>query len=251
MFDLTGKTALVTGGARGIGRMLALALAEAGADIAITSRTESELRETAKEVEARSRTCLYQALDVRDSEAVRSFVDRIAEQQGGIDILVNAAGLNVRKSFLDLTADDWDLVMDVNLKSMFIVSQAVIPHMLKKRAGKIINIASLSSEVGFNGFAAYCASKGGVKQLTKALAVEFAKDGIQVNAIGPGYFRTKMTGPVFSDENKVKWMTERAPMGRFGNERDLGGAGVFLASSASDYMTGQVLYVDGGWLSNA
>lgn len=251
MFNLKGKTALITGGARGIGSMIAMALAEAGADIAISSRTEEELQETANKIESFSSKCLYQACDIRDYGSLRKFVDRVAEQQNGIDILVNAAGLNVRKAFLDLTIEDWDLVLDVNLKSMFVVSQMVIPYMQKKQAGKIINIASLSSEVGFNGFAAYCASKGGVRQLTKAMAVEFAMDGIQVNAIGPGYFKTKMTGPAFEDENKVKWMIDRTPMGRVGDEHDLGGAGVFLASSASDYMTGQTLYIDGGWLANA
>ncbi len=231
--------------------MIAEALAEAGADIALTSRTEEELRKTASHIESMSRKCLYQACDIRDAGALKPFVDRVAAEQNGIDILVNAAGLNVRKGFLDLTADDWDLVLDVNLKSMFVVSQLVIPYMQQKEAGKIINISSLSSEVGFHGFAAYCASKGGVRQLTKAMAVEFAKDGIQVNAIGPGYFKTKMTGPAFEDGDKVKWMIERTPMRRVGNEHDLGGAGVFLASSASDYMTGQTLYIDGGWLANA
>lgn len=251
MFDLTGKTALITGGARGIGREIALALAKAGADLAITSRTEEELQSTAEEAKALSRACMYEALDVRDEKAVQAFVDRVIRERGKIDILVNAAGLNVRKTFLELTMDDWNLVMDVNLKSMFTVCQAVLPHMVKQKYGKVINIASLSSEVGFHGMAAYCASKGGVKQLTKALAVEFAKDNICVNGIGPGYFHTKMTSPAFADPEKVEWMHYRTPMKRIGREGDLGGAAVFLAAPESDYMTGQILYIDGGWLSNA
>src|SRR5690606_8180161 len=148
----------------------------------------------------------------------------------------------------DLDEADWDFVMDVNLKSVYLMSKAVIPHMKKRKYGKIINIASLTSELGFVNMPAYAASKGGVSQLTKVMAVELANDGILTNAIGPGYFKTEMTKPVFEDEERVKWMLSRIPLKRIGNLEDLKGTAVFLASSASDYITGQTIYVDGGWL---
>lgn len=251
IFDLSGKTAIVTGGSRGLGRAITLALAEAGADIAVISKTKVELEKVHEEITQLSRKCMYEALDIRDAAAVRSFVERVANEQKSIDILVNAAGITVRKKFLDLTEDDWDLILDVNLKSCFTTSQIVIPYMQKQKNGKIINIASLTSEVAINETAAYGASKGGVKQLTKAMAVEFAKDGIQVNGIGPGYFKTKMTEPIFNEESRLQWMLSRTPMGRTGVAGDLAGAAVFLASTASDYMTGQIIFVDGGWLANA
>ncbi|NRF94359.1 SDR family oxidoreductase [Paenibacillus frigoriresistens] len=231
--------------------MMTLALAEAGADLAVISRTKDELEKVHEEVTKLSRKCMVEALDIRDADAVRSFVKRVANEQKSIDILVNAAGITVRKKFLDLNDDDWDLIMDVNLKSCFTTSQIVIPYMQKQNKGKIINIASLTSEVAISGTAAYGASKGGVKQLTKAMAVEFAKDGIQVNGIGPGYFKTKMTESILNEESRMQWILSRTPMARTGVEGDLAGVAVFLSSAASDYITGQIIYVDGGWLANA
>lgn len=250
LFDLTGKTALVTGGGRGIGRSIALALAEAGADVAVTSRTKEELEKVCGEISEFSRKTFYQQMDIRDMNSMSEFTERLVKEQGSIDILVNAAGLNVRKSFLEFTEADWDYVMDVNLKSVMRCSQIVIPYMLQQGQGSIINIASLTSQIGLVNASAYCASKGGVSQLTKAMAVEFAQEGIRVNAIGPGYIKTKMTEAVFQDEKRVQWMLSRIPMGRTGEESDLQGAAIFLASKASDYVTGQTLYVDGGWLSS-
>lgn len=250
LFDLTGKTALVTGGGRGIGKSIALALAEAGANVAVTSRTENELIKTVEEISALSRNAYYAPVDVRNKESMVSFVEEVAEKEGKIDILVNGAGTNNRVSFLDITEEDWDFVMDINLKSVVFASQAVIPHMKKQQYGKIINIASLTSEIGLNNMAAYGASKGGVSQLTKALAVEFAEDGICTNAIGPGYFKTEMTKVLFENQQKVEWMNSRIPLGRTGNVEDLQGTAVFLASDASNYITGQTIYVDGGWLSS-
>jgi 2-deoxy-D-gluconate 3-dehydrogenase len=247
-FDLTGKTALVTGGGRGIGRAIALALAEAGANVAVTSRTESELVEVANEITNLSRKAYYAPVDVRNKESIQSFVDHVVEQEGKIDILVNGAGTNRRVSFLDLTEEDWDFVMDVNLKSVVFVSQAVIPYMQKQKFGKIINIASLTSEIGLPNMPAYTASKGAVSQLTKSLAVDFAEDGIFVNAIGPGYFKTEMTKVLFQNKEKVEWMKSRIPLRRTGEVEELQGAAVFLASEASNYITGQTIYVDGGWL---
>jgi 2-deoxy-D-gluconate 3-dehydrogenase len=251
LFNLEGKTAIVTGGGRGIGRNIALALAEAGANVAITSRSEKELIEVSKEIESYSRKSFYETMDIRKKDDFANFISKVNEEQGSIDILVNAAGLNVRRSFLDFTEDEWDFVIDVNLKGTMLASQVVIPYMQKQNSGKIINIASLSSVLGFKDMAAYAASKGAVSQLTKVLAVEFAENGINVNAIGPGYFSTKMTAPVFEDEQKNEWMMMRTPMKRTGEDMDLKGAAVFLASEASRFMTGQTMYIDGGWLVNA
>ena len=250
IFDLTGKTALVTGGGRGLGRGIALALAEAGADVAVTSRTVDEIKAVSKEIESFSRRSFFQELDVRDANSMRSFVERIVKEQGQIDILVNAAGVNIRRPFLEITAEDWDFVMDINLRSVLLTSQLVIPYMAKMGKGKIINLASLTSQIGLKDLAIYGASKGGVAQITKAMAVEFAGDGIQVNAVGPGYFSTKMTKPVFDDEARRQWLISRIPMRRTGEDNDLAGVSIFLASNASDYITGQTIYVDGGWLAS-
>lgn len=249
LFDLTGKTAVITGGGRGIGKSIALALAEAGANIAVASRTESELKAVCEEVEQKfDRKVYYQSVDIRDKDSIKSFVDYVIEKEGKIDILVNGAGTNVRDKMVDLEEKDWDFVMDVNLKSVYLVSKAVIPHMKKQKKGKIINIASLTSEIGFSNMPVYAASKGGVSQLTKAMAVEYAEDGIYTNAIGPGYFKTEMTKVLFEDEEKINWMKSRIPLKRIGEMEDLQGTAIFLASDASDYITGQTIYVDGGWL---
>jgi NAD(P)-dependent dehydrogenase (short-subunit alcohol dehydrogenase family) len=248
LFDLNGKTALVTGGGRGIGRGIALALAEAGANVAVTSRTESELKSVASEISALSRKAYYSTVDARNKEAIINFVEKVVQEEGKIDILVNGAGTNKRVPFLEVTEEDWDFVMDINLKSVLFATQAVIPYMKKQKYGKIINIASLTSEIGLNHMTIYGASKGGVSQITKALAVEFADDGILTNAIGPGYFKTEMTKVLFEDQQKVEWMKSRIPLKRTGNVEDIQGAAVFLASDASSYITGQTIYVDGGWL---
>lgn len=250
LFDLTGKTALVTGGGRGIGKSIALGLAEAGANVVVMSRTESELQEVVKEIEQFSRKGYYGIADVRKKDEIQQVVDMVIEKEGKIDILVNGAGTNKRYSFLDLSEEDWDFVMDVNLKSVFLTSQVVIPHMKKQGSGKIINIASLTSELGFENMPSYAASKGGVSQLTKVIAVEFANDGILCNAIGPGYFETEMTKALFENDDRVNWMKSRTPLGRTGKVEELQGAAIYLASGASDFVTGQTIYVDGGWLSS-
>jgi len=250
LFDLTGKNAIVTGSGRGLGKGMALALAKAGANVGLISRTSEELEEVSKQISELSKKSFYQAIDIRDVDSVYRYVDDFKNHFGTIDILVNAAGLNVRKPFLEITDEDWELVLDVNLKSVLKVSQAIIPHFKKNGQGKIINIASLFSEIGAASMATYAASKGGVSQITKAMAVEFAQDGIQINAIGPGYYPTKMTSPVFNDQQKKEWLLSRIPMKRTGTEEDLAGTVIFLASSASDYITGQTIYVDGGWLSS-
>lgn len=251
LFDLSGKTAVITGGGRGIGKSIALALAEAGADIVVSSRTETELKLVCEEIEKRfARKTYYQMVDVTDKKSIDSFVTNIIDEFGKIDILVNGAGMNVRDKMVELEESDWDLVMEVNLKSVYLVSKAVIPYMKKRKSGNIINISSLTSEIAFSNMPVYAASKGGVSQLTKAMAVEYADDGIRTNAIGPGYFKTKMTKVLFEDEEKVNWMKSRIPLKRIGELADLQGSAIFLASKASDYITGQTIYVDGGWLIN-
>jgi len=248
LFNLEGKTAIITGGSRGLGKAMTQALSEAGAKVAIISRTESELEKTAAEINSSGGNCTYQALDIMNRADFQAFVDRLYEENGSVDILINAAGVNKRHSFLDFPEDDWDQVVNTNLKSVYQVSQVVIPYMQKNNYGKIINIASLTSEIGLPNMAAYVASKGAISQFTKALAVEFAESGINVNAIGPGYFKTELTMPLFKDEEKVAWMMSRIPLKKIGDPDDLKGAAVFLASGASNYITGQTIYVDGGWL---
>lgn len=250
LFNLKGKTALVTGGGRGLGKTIALSLAEAGANVSVVSRTEKELKEVAKEINDFSVKSYYKALDVTDKDSISSYVEELIEQEGRIDILVNAAGGNRRVPLLDVNEEDWEFVMNLNLKSVLFCSQSVIPYMQQQQSGKIINIASLSSEIGLPNMPLYGASKGGVSQLTKSLALDFAGDGIAVNAIGPGYFQTKMTESLFKDEGKVEWMKNRIPMGRTGETDDIKGASIFLASEAANYITGQTIYVDGGWLSS-
>jgi NAD(P)-dependent dehydrogenase (short-subunit alcohol dehydrogenase family) len=248
MFDLTGKTALVTGGGRGIGKAIAVALAEAGANVAIVSRTEQQLIDTSKEIEEFGVNVYYKALDVTNTEDIKKYVKELVNIEGKIDILVNAAGTNRRLPLLEVTPQDFDYVLNLNLKSVLFTTQAVIPYMVRQKYGKIINITSLTSVLGFNNMTLYGSSKGGVSQFTKAVAVEFAKDGIRSNAIGPGYFETEMTKPVFENPERVAWMNSRIPLGRTGHTDELKGAAVYLASPASDYVTGQTIYVDGGWL---
>ena len=248
LFNLEGKTAIITGGSRGLGKAMAQALSESGAKVAIISRTESELEKTAAEINNAGGICRYKAIDILDRTKFQEFVDELYHSNGSIDILINAAGINKRYPFLEFPESEWDQVLNTNLKSVYQVTQIVIPYMLKNDYGKIINIASLSSEIGLPNMAAYVASKGAISQLTKALAVEFAESGINVNAIGPGYFKTDLTIPLLKDKEKVAWMKSRIPLKRIGEPEDLKGAAVFLASNASDYITGQTINVDGGWL---
>jgi NAD(P)-dependent dehydrogenase (short-subunit alcohol dehydrogenase family) len=253
MFSLKGKNAIVIGGSRGLGKGMAAGLAAAGAEkIIISSRNQQELDSAAAELNAIGDTRVTGiALDIRSLAAVRAYVDGCASRLGHIDILINSAGINVRKPALDFTEEDWDQVMDTQLKFVFFMCQAVARHMRDKGIhGKIINVGSLTSVLGFRNIVAYCAAKGGVLQLTKALANELADCNVNVNAIGPGYFETEMSKPLFQDPATVKRFIERIPQRRTGFPEDLAGAAIYLASAASDYMTGQIIYVDGGWLIN-
>ena len=251
-FGLEGKVALVTGAGRGLGRAMALALGQAGADLALVSRTKEELREVNEKIRALDpeRKVLSVPADLALSDEIPGLVDTVLAEFGRIDILVNNAGRNVRGPAENVAIEDWDGVVDLNLKSAFVMAQAVGRAMIRQGYGKIINTASLTSFIGLPNMVAYCASRGGVAQMTKALAVEWAKYGVRVNAIAPGYFMTKLTEPLFQDPERKKWILSKIPMGRTGDpEKDLSGVVVFLASPASDYITGQIIISDGGWMA--
>jgi NAD(P)-dependent dehydrogenase (short-subunit alcohol dehydrogenase family) len=246
LFDLTGKVALVTGTSRGLGRAMGMALARAGADLAITSRDVATLEPVKRDLEALERKVLPLELDVRQQASIRRAVDAALERYGKIDVLVNNAGCNVRKPALDVTWDDWNLVLDTNLRGAFFVAQAVAPSMLQQRYGRMINIGSLTSVFGYAGVGPYCASRGGIKQLTMSLADEWAGHGGTVNCLAPGWFHTAQNDVLYRNAGWVASLCERIPLGRPGEAHDLDGAVVFLASDASAYVTGQTLLVDGG-----
>lgn len=252
MFDLSGKVALVTGANTGIGQGIALALAEAGADIAAAGRSPAS--ETVDKVRALGRQGENFAADLSRVAAVQPLVDAVLGRFGRIDILVNNAGIIRRADAVDFTEEDWDAVMDTNLKTLFFLCQAVGRHMIariekEEGSGKIINIASMLTFQGGIRVPSYTASKSGVGGLTKLLANEWAAKGVQVNAIAPGYIATNNTAALQADETRNRQIMERIPAGRWGDPADIGGAAVFLASSASDYVQGHILAVDGGWLA--
>ena len=247
-FSLSGKTALVTGANTGLGQAIAIALAQAGADVVAVGR--SCAAQTGEMVEAAGRRFAEITADLSDSSCAGRVVADAVSALGGVDILVNNAGIIRRNDALDFTEDDWDSVMNVNLKSAFFLSQAVARHMVEAgKGGKIINIASMLSFQGGIRVASYTASKSGVAGLTKLLANEWAARGINVNAIAPGYFATNNTEVLRADEKRNAEILGRIPAGRWGAPEDLGGAAIFLSSSAADYVHGTVLTVDGGWLS--
>jgi 2-deoxy-D-gluconate 3-dehydrogenase len=247
MFDLSGRVAIVTGANTGIGQGIAIALAEAGADVALVGRTPAE--ETAEEVRRAGRKAAIVHADLSTIAPVQGVVQRTTAELGGVDILVNNAGIIRRADALDFSEEDWDAVIDTNLKSVFFLSQAVARHMVEQGRGKIINIASMLSFQGGIRVPSYTASKSGVAGLTKLLANEWAAKGINVNAIAPGYIATNNTAALQDDEVRNRQILERIPAGRWGKPSDLAGAAVFLASDASDYVHGHILAVDGGWLA--
>ncbi|WP_421931112.1 2-dehydro-3-deoxy-D-gluconate 5-dehydrogenase KduD [Phenylobacterium sp.] len=247
-FDLTGRTAIVTGANTGLGQAIATALAAAGADIAAVGRTPPV--DTRFAVEALGRRFHDIAADLSTMEPIGRIVAETVQHLGGIDILVNNAGIIRRNDAVDFTEDDWDAVMDVNLKTTFFLTQAVGRRMMEQgRGGKIINIASMLSYQGGIRVPSYAASKSGLAGVTKALANEWAGKGINVNAIAPGYFSTNNTEALRSDEVRSRDILARIPAGRWGRPDDIGGAAVFLASAAADYVHGTLLPVDGGWLA--
>ena len=247
-FGLTGKTAIVTGASRGIGRAAAVALGAAGANVALVARDTSGLEETASLIGDEQRTLIATA-DVTDASAMMGVIDAALSRFGTIDILVNNAGIIRRASAIDYSGHDWNEVIDTNLNAVFAWAQAVGRLMVEQGAGKIINLASLLSFSGGLNASAYAAAKGGVAQLTKALANEWSKYGVNVNAIAPGYIKTEATAALRSNSERSAQILSRIPAGRYGEPDDLAGALVFLASSASDYVSGHVLVVDGGFMA--
>ena len=245
-FDLTGKVAIITGASRGLGQYFGRALARAGADLVVTSRNASSLVPFTTEIEALGRKVLPVELDVCDYESIQNMVESAYEGFGKIDILVNNAGCNIRKPAVDITWDDWNLVLNTNLRGPFFVAQAVAKKMISRRYGRIINIGSVTCVFGYSGLAPYCASRGGIKQLTMSLADDWGKYGITVNCLAPGWFKTEQTAVLYENKEWVEYICDRIPLNRPGKPNDLDGAIVFLASDASEYITGQTMLVDGG-----
>ena len=246
-FDLTGKVAVITGANTGIGQAIALSLAAAGADIASVGR--SGAIETNSKALNMGRRAINIAADLSSIEPVDRVIATALDELGRIDILVNNAGIIRREDLLEFSEADWDAVIDTNLKSLFFLSQAAARHMVARGSGKIINIASLLTFQGGIRVPSYAAAKSGVGGVTKAMANELAAKGVQVNAIAPGYIATNNTAALQADETRNRQIMDRIPAGRWGRPEDIAGAAVFLASSASDYVTGQILAVDGGWLA--
>ena len=249
LFALTGKVAMVTGASSGIGRTIAGALADAGAAVILVARRRHELDEAREEIQSRGGHAAASPCDLGDRKALLACGGSASSHFGPPDILVNAAGVNVRRPMAEISADDWDRTMRVNLEAPFFLAQALAPAMIAKRWGRIINIASLQSVRAFSNSGAYGASKGGIAQLTRAQAEAWSKHGICCNAIAPGFFPTPLTAPVFDDPVRAQAMAERTMAGRNGKLEDLRGVAIFLASRASDYITGQTVFVDGGFSS--
>ena len=246
LFNLEGKVALVTGASRGLGQYMGRALAKAGADLVVTSRSTDALSNFADEVKSLGRRVCPVALDVRNQKSIEDMVDKAINAFGKIDILINNAGCNIRKPATEVSWEDWDTVVDTNLKGGFFVAQAVARRMIPRKYGRIVNIGSVTSVFGFAGITPYCASRGGVKQMTMSLADDWGVHGITVNCLAPGWFRTEQTRVLYENKEWLEYLVDRIPLKRPGQPQDLDGTVVFLASDASAYITGQTILVDGG-----
>ncbi len=251
LFDLSGKVAIVTGASRGLGQYFGRALARAGADLVITSRDTSRLAQFRAEIEALGRRALPVKLDVLKQDEIEGMVAAAMAEYGRIDVLVNNAGLNIRRSATEVTWDDWDTVLDTNLKGAFFVAQAVAKEMMKRRGGRIINIGSCTCVFGMEGIGPYCASRAGILGLTRSLAAEWGRYGITANVLAPGWFKTAQNQVLYENAGWVEYITDRIPLGRPGKPDDLDGTVIFLASDASAYITGQIILVDGGFTTGA
>ncbi|MBS0327020.1 MAG: glucose 1-dehydrogenase [Proteobacteria bacterium] len=249
-FDLAGHVAVVTGASTGLGLAIARGLASAGATVTINGRSEARLAAAVDALAHEGLAVSARAFDVTDPAGVREGIDAVAREHGAIDVLVNNAAINLRRPFDACTLDEWRSVMATNVDGAFLAIQAVLPSMKARRRGKIVNLCSLASDLGRPGVAAYATSKGAMRMLTRALAVELAPFNVQVNGISPGFFRTEMNAPLAADPVFSAWVERRTPAGRWGEPRDVAGAAVFLASSAADYVTGHLLHVDGGFAAS-
>ncbi|MCU0773714.1 MAG: glucose 1-dehydrogenase [Ideonella sp.] len=246
LFDLGGKTALVTGSSKGIGLALAEALAAAGARVVLNARDAARLEQAAGALRQHGHAVDTAAFDVTDADAVEQGIADVENRVGPLDILVNNAGMQHRGPFAEFPVDAWRRLSATNIDSVFLVGRAVAQRMVARRRGKIINVCSVQSELARPGIAPYTATKGAVKMLTKGMAVDLGPHGIQVNGLGPGYFKTELTQALVADETFTAWLAKRTPAGRWGEVRELAGAAIFLASAASDFVNGHILYVDGG-----
>ena len=246
MFDLTGRVALVTGTSRGLGQGFARALARCGADLVLTSRRQRDLLPFQEEIRGMGRKAVALELDVRDEASITAMAQQAFAAFEAIDILVNNAGCNVRKPALDISWQDWNQVLDTNLRGSFFVAKAIVPQMIARGYGRIINIGSVTSVAGYAGLAPYTASRGGIRQLTMSLADEWGRHGVTVNCLAPGWFKTDQNKILYEDPDWVEYLVDRIPLKRPGADGDLDGAIVFLASEESRYITGQTLLVDGG-----
>lgn len=246
LFDLSGRVAIVTGTSRGLGQNFARALAKAGADLVLTSRHRDHLLPFETEIKSLGRGAVSLQLDVRDLSSIQEMVAAAQSAFGHVDILVNNAGCNVRKPAMEVTWDDWNLILDTNLRGSFFVAQAVARLMIERRYGRIINIGSVTSVAGYAGLGPYGASRGGIRQLTMSLADDWGKYGITVNCLAPGWFRTDQNKVLYENKEWVEYLCDRIPLKRPGQPHDLDAAVVFLAAESSRYVTGQTLLVDGG-----
>lgn len=248
LFQLNGRRALVTGGSQGLGRVIAETLAQAGAEVIIVSRNIEKCERVAREIAEACHVSTHAiAADVTKKEAVDSLYDHAQEVAGDVDILINSAGLNIRGPVDTLTEEDWDAVLDINLKAPFLLARKFGPEMAKRQWGRIVQLGSILSEIGIAGRTPYASSKAGILGLTRTLALEWARDGVTVNALCPGPFATEMNKPLLNDPKQYSAFVSKIPMGRWGELHELCGAALFLSSDASSYMTGNTLFIDGGW----